>query len=768
MIVHGDCKHPERRKIRLESIPTGHDQMNDSTKRFILGALAAMLATVAAMDASAQQAPAPHRPKIGLVLGGGGARGGAHIGVLEVLEELRVPFDCVAGTSMGALMSGAYVAGVTPAHMRERIEATDWTGMFDDSAGRAQVSKRNKDFDDRFFSALELGVTSEGLKYREGAVAGTKIKLFFNSLVGADLGERTIEALPMPVTLIATDIGTGERVAMRSGDLTTAMRASMSVPGAVAPVIRDGHKLVDGGLVDNVPIQEVKDRCGAEVVIAINVGSPLMKPEEVTGVLSVVGQMVNLLTEQNVSRSLALLTPKDVYMRPELGTITAADFNRQMEAAAIGRTTALAAADSLRRYSVSPEEYAKWLAHLRTGQSQQPRRIDEVQIAQTRYVNPETIRAEITQKEGELLDTQKLDRDLIVVRSAGDLSTIDYSVVNERDKTILRVTPLEKILGPDYLRFGLNMYSDFRGDSSFNVRALHRRTWINPLGGELVLGAQVGSTQALLAEFYQPLETRQIFFVRAAMGATSTDTPLYAAQDQVAKYRVYSTKGELDAGANMAAWGQARIGWRAENSRASVGTGPTVLPSAREVIGGGVAHASVDTYDYAFFPTKGVKVDADVFESTSVSSGLEKYGTAELKFGGAVSVGDFIFLGAAEHGQSTHGQLPVADVYSLGGPRRMAGFAENQILGDDYSYGSVEAQYKLTRPIPLLGLSLIAGVQAETGKMGKLYTEPQLGGWQKSFGAYLAANSAFGPFYFGYARAENGNGGRWYFFLGTP
>ncbi len=159
-------------------------------------------------------------------------------------------------------------------------------------------------------------MTSEGLKYREGAVAGTKIKLFFNSLVGADAGQRTIESLPLPLTLIATDIGTGERVAMRTGDLTTAMRASMSVPGAVAPVQRDGHKLVDGGLVDNVPIQEVKDRCGAEVVIAVNVGSPLAKPEDVTGVLSVVGQMVNLLAEQNVSRSLALLGPKDVYMRP--------------------------------------------------------------------------------------------------------------------------------------------------------------------------------------------------------------------------------------------------------------------------------------------------------------------------------------------------------------------------------------------------------------------------------------------------------------------
>jgi NTE family protein len=729
--------------------------------------LAALLAAAVAMDAFAQQAPAPHRPKIGLVLGGGGARGGAHIGILEVLEELRVPFDCIAGTSMGALMSGAYDAGVTPAHMRERIKATDWGDMFDDTAGRADISKRNKDFDDRFFSALELGVSSEGLKYREGAVAGTKIKLFFNSLVGADVGQRTIEGLPLPLTLIATDIGTGERVAMRVGDLTTAMRASMSVPGAVAPVQRDGHKLVDGGLVDNVPIQEVKDRCGAEVVIAVNVGSPLLKPEDVTGVLSVVGQMVNLLAEQNVSRSLALLTPKDVYMRPELGNITAADFNRQLEAAEIGRKTALASADSLRRYSVSPEEYAKWLARLRSHKAV-PRSIDEVQIAETRYVNTATIRSEIAQKEGEPLDTEKLERDLIFIRSAGDLSTIDYSVVNERDKTILRVTPVEKNLGPDYLRFGLNMYSDFRGDSNFNVRALHRRTWLNPLGGELVLGVQAGTTQALYAEFYQPVEVRQIFFVRTALGASANDVALFSGPEQVAEYRVYSSKGTVETGANLGTWGQATIGWRGENARARIVTGPTLLPAARSVVNGPFARLSLDTYDYAFFPTKGFKVDADVFEGENVSSGLEKYGTAEAKIGGAATAGDFIFVGQAEHGQTTHGLLPLGDLYSLGGPRHLAGFAQGQILGDDYSYASLEAQYKLTRPIPLLGLSLIAGLQAETGKMGKLYTEQNLTGWQQSFGAYLAANSSFGPFYFGYAKAKNGSGGRWYFFLGTP
>jgi NTE family protein len=741
--------------------------MNCLTRRSIAGALAATLTLASGMEASAQQAPVPHRPKIGLVLGGGGARGGAHIGVLEVLEQLRVPFDCIAGTSMGALMSGAYLSGVSPGQMRTRIKATDWSGMFDDSAGRAELSKRNKDYDDRFFSALEFGVSSNGLKYREGAVAGTKIKLFFNSLVGADAGQLMIEDMPLPLTLMATDIGTGERVAMRSGDLTTAMRASMSVPGAVAPVLREGHKLVDGGLVDNVPIQEVKDRCGAEVVIAVNVGSPLTKPEDVTGLVSVVGQMVNLLTEQNVSRSLALLTPRDVYMRPELGDITAASFDRQIEAAEIGRKTALAAADSLRRYSVPQAEYDQWLAHLRSRKAV-PHNIDEIQIAETRYVNPETLRAGLSQKEGEPLDAQKLDSDLIRIRSAGDLQTIDYSVVNERDKTVLRITPVEKSLGPDYLRFGMNLYSDFRGDSSFNIRALHRRTWINSLGGEFVVGGQVGTTQALYAEFYQPLEPTQTWFVRTFGDARSSNAPLFSGNQQLAVYRTYNSEAGVEGGMNLGTWGVAKIGYRAENARASVVTGPLLLPAARERIGGIEAGLNLDTLDYAFFPTKGFRLDANAFEATSVGDNLEKFGTAEMKFNGALTAGDFIFLGALEHGQSTHGLLPLADLYSLGGPRRMAGFAQGQILGDDYSYGSLEAQYKLTRPIPLLGLSLIAGVQAETGKMGKLYTEPNLTGWQNSFGAYLAANSAFGPFYFGYAKAKNGGSGRWYFFLGTP
>jgi len=196
--------------------------------------LAAVLA-FAVVDAFGQAAGP--RPRIGLALGGGGARGGAHLGVLEVLEELRVPVDCISGTSMGALAGGAYAAGIAPNDIVELVRRTDWITMFDDTAGRQAVNLRRKGLDDRYYSGLELGVSRQGLRFREGALAGEKLKLFFNKLVRSEFGERSIEDLALPLSIIGTDIGSGERVAIRKGNLTSAMRASMSVPGLMAPVL---------------------------------------------------------------------------------------------------------------------------------------------------------------------------------------------------------------------------------------------------------------------------------------------------------------------------------------------------------------------------------------------------------------------------------------------------------------------------------------------------------------------------------------------------
>ena len=726
----------------------------------------AIAAPAAAQTANAQTARKA-RPKVGLVLGGGGARGGAHLGVLEVLEELRVPFDCIAGTSIGGLVGGAYAAGVSPAEIKQTIRKTDWNGIFDDSAGRDFVNMRRKQLDDRFYSGLEFGVTRGGLQYREGAVAGEKIKLFFNQVVRAELGERPIEDLPLPLTLIATDIGTGERVAMRTGSLTTAMRASMSVPGAIAPVVRDGRKLVDGGLVDNVPIEEARQRCGADVVIAVNVGSPLMKPEEVTGFLSVVEQMVNLLTEQNVAKSLALLKPTDIYITPDLGDLSALDFTRQLEAATAGYEAANAMRAQLSRLAVSPEEYKAWRSAVRLPAGPVPPVIDEIQIGGTRFINPEEIRDRIRQRIGTPVTAEELDRDLVLIFSQGDLQHIDYSVVHERDRTILRITPIEKSWGPDYLRFGLNLATDFRGESAYNLRALYRRTWLNANGGEWLTALQFGSDQAIATEFYQPVEFRQIGFVRPYTSLFTRRAGIYDDNRRLAEYRLEQARAGIDTGANLGAYGQVKVGWVERHEEAKLQTGPALAPDAKARLSGFTANLALDTYDSAFFPTRGYQFDLDYFDAQHVSSDLSKYGRIEAKAGAAFSVRDFTFLAALEGGQSTKGELPLADAFSLGGPRRLSSLATGQILGDEYSFGRMELQYRLTKPMPLLGFSLIAGLTAEAGRMKKPATEVTLNNWQNSFGAYLAANTPLGPFYFGYADGKNGKG-RFYLFIGTP
>ncbi len=730
-------------------------------KTFILVAI--LVAGLASFEAFSQAA----RPRLGLVLGGGGARGGAHLGVLEVLEEMRIPIDCIAGPSMGALVGGAYATGVAPSEITDLVARTDWITMFEDTAGRESVTIRRKELDDRFYSAIEFGVSRGGLKFREGALAGEKLKLFFNQLVRSDLGDRAIEDLALPLAIIGTDIGTGERVVMRSGNLTSAMRGSMSVPGLLEPVTREGRKLVDGGLTDNLPIAEARKLCNAEVIIAVNVGSPLLKPEEVKGIGTVLGQVVNLLTEQNVEKSIAQLTPRDVYIKPDLGGIASTDFTKQIDAAEKGREAARAMAKELSRYSVPEPEYVVWQDKVRLDVPPVPPVIHEVQIAETRFVNRETLRRGISQQEGKHLDSPKLEADLVREFSQGDLNALDYSVVRERDRTILRITPIEKPWGPNYLRFGLNLSSDFRSESSYNFRTLYRRTWVNRYGAEFLLGGQIGSEQELSTEFYQPLDLRHRFFTRAYASTGLRKLPLYDQGDRLAIYRIQDSRAGIEGGLNIGVQGQASTGWVERRIGAVLDTGPDSFFNVTQFIGGITANAAFDTYDQPFFPTRGMKLDFTHFDAQRVTDGLDKYSRTEARWGGAWSRGRFALLAGLEGGMTPKGTLPLGDAFSLGGPRRLSGFAKDQLLGGEYTFGRLEAQYRLHYASPLWGLTLIAGVLVEAGKMSKPFTETSLTGWQRSIGGYIAANTFLGPVYLGVADAKNGKGS-FYLFIGTP
>ncbi len=700
------------------------------------------------------------RPRIGLVLGGGGARGTAHIGVLEVLEKLRVPVDCVAGTSMGSLIAGAYISGLDPRQMTERLAQVDWRDLFEDNPSHAETNYRERRLAQRYYPGLELGVTDQGLQMARGVVGGQKIKLLFNTLVGSDRGQRTIESLPLPLSIIATDIGTGERVAFRAGELSSAMRASMSVPTVLAPVSYKGRYLVDGGLVDNLPVSEVKTLCNADVVIAVDVGSPLFKPEDVNSILSVTGQMIGILTEQNAVASRALIKPDDVYIKPDLEGITAADFNKFREGAERGRKAAEAQTEKLRRYAVPEAQYITWSNRLKSETHSLPR-IDEVQIADLKYVNPEAVKKHLHVRLGAPLDTIQLEHDIARIYGDGDYESVDYSILSTRERNILRITPTEKSWGPNYLRFGMNLEASSK-ENDFGLRAAYHRKWINRLGGEWLSGIQVGEQALLFTEFYQPLDPQQHFFVEPGLGLSRNKLNIYQDDNRIAQYQIREKRAFLNVGANIGVLGQIRLGRSIRTLDSSVETGSTSLPTGEIHFKGWNMALDFNQFDRTFFPTKGWTAQARYFKEDDLG-----YGKLAAELRAVYSRGPYVLNGRLSYVGARQGKLPVGDAGALGGFLNLSGFARNQILAGDIRFGSIRGEKIIGKmPLGFVG-DLRAGLSLEAGEARERFTETNLGGWRQAASIYFGGETPLGPLFLGYGQAKGGPSSL-YLFIGLP
>jgi NTE family protein len=708
---------------------------------------------------------AADRPKVGLVLGGGGARGAAHIGVLEVLERLQVPVDCVAGTSMGALVAGAWAAGLSPATMREELAKADWNDMFQDGPDYTELNFRTKRLSQQFLPGSETGILASGAVGLPGVVSGQKIKLFFNHLVRADAGERELQQLPLPVSIIATDIGTGERVVYRDGSLTLAMRASMSVPGLMSPLDYRGRRLVDGGLVDNVPIREVRERCKADVVIAVNVGSPPLPPEQVTGLLSVTAQMVALLTEQNVSASVATLKPTDIYIKPELGDINASSFDRSKEAAETGRVAAEAVAEKLTALAVDAQQYAQWRRRMSVRERDIPR-IDAVEIAGLSRVNPAVVLRYMEQRDGAPLDTATLNRDLLRAYGDGNYERVDYSVMTQQGKNVLRVTPIEKSWGPDYLRLALQLETSLSQGSTYQLRAGYQKTWLNRLGGELLFTGEIGNTSGAGAEFYQPLDESQRWFFDARASYRRERADYWLQDQRIAEYRVARSNIDLVAGINFSLLGQARLGWREMRASKSLETGVDIFSNvAAQSSGGWLLNLDLDQLDRLYFPRSGWAAQAAWYDSSR-----SRYSRLKLDARGVWApraFKDWVLGARAEWVGSPRGDLPLYDAASMGGFLHLTGYAIGQLIGDEAAYAHVRAERILgSAPLGLRG-DMRLGVALEAGKIAKPYTQQQREGWLNSVAVYLGGETAFGPIYAGLGRAGSGSVNA-YLVIGAP
>jgi len=706
------------------------------------------------------------RPRIGLVLSGGGARGAAHIGVLKVLEELRVPVDYIAGTSMGSIVGGSYASGNTIDQMQRDISTIKSADLASDSPPRQDVTFRRKQDDLQNYIGPELGFRGGKLLLPKGVVTGIGLEAVLRDLAKIK-GPVDFDKLPIPFRACATDIETGKMTVFRSGDLAAVMRASMSVPGAIAPAEIDGRALVDGGLTRNLPV-DVAREMGADVIIAVNLGTPLMRRDQIDSLLGVTGQMINILTEQNVQASLASLKPTDILILPELGDYSATDFDHMPDTVPIGEAAARKVEAQLSRYSLSPEQYAEHRRRQMSAEAAAPKVIDEIRVEGLKRVNPAVIAESMETQTGKPLDTKVLDADMRRIYGRGDFEHVGYRLIEEPGKRILVVDAVEKSWGPNYVRLGLGLSSQSGGDSYFNVLASHRMTWLNSLGAEWRNDVQVGQATRLASEFYQPLSVNRYLFVAPMVEYDQYYVRIFQGGTLLARYNNRSTAVGLDLGSQITKYGELRVGLVYGPRTFTLNTGPADLapPNAQADIGAVRARLRIDQMDSVKFPRSGYAATAEILDSQTGLGARDDYTRWEGSVASAFSFGDNTVQVALKGGGAIgSAPLPIYDQFSFGGFLQMSGYQIGQFYGESLAFGRVVYYRKLTKAVLTEGV--YAGASLEAGRVGGQLVAGNPTGMLESGSLFLAADTPLGPVYIAYGIAQDNNR-TVYFYLGLP
>jgi NTE family protein len=706
-------------------------------------------------------------PRIALALSGGGARGIAHVGVLKVLDEMRIPISCVTGTSMGSIVAGAFAVGRSPTEIEQIVLATDWNDIFRDKPPRAEIATRRKVDDYKTLFAPEFGV-KDGLALPKGIIAGISIESFLREVAQPATGITDFDKLPVPYRAVATDIETGEAVVLGHGNIAEAMRASMAVPGAITPVSSDGRLLVDGMIANNLPIDQARQLCG-DVVIAVNIGTPPLKRDEINSALAVVNQMMAFLGKQTVDEQLKRMRPGvDVLIVPDLGDISVASYDRAKDAIRVGEEATRKMAASLSRYSLPPEQYAA----LRAKQVASPvalAPVDEIRIEGLQRTNPEVVRQLVQTQPGEPLDEEKIGADLRRIYGRGDFESVDVEVVGSAGgPRAMVITPHEKDWGPDYLRFGLGLETDAHGDNAFNFLVQYRKTWLNRLGGEWLTEGQIGQDTHLFSEFYQPLNERGVWFGSLYGQVGQTTRGVFQGDDKIAEYLIKSARVGVDLGTNLGTLGVLRVGPQWTHVHADIDTGSPVLPTVSEATAGVRAGFNLDALDQAWYPQSGYNVTTSYYRATKDLGSANNYQRFEARAQYVMSWGPHTLNLSASGGTDFGSTMPAYETFALGGPLRLSGFRLNQFSGRDYAFGRLMYYNRIfTLPSPVLGSGVFAGASAEVGSIRNRADGLPSPGTLYSGSVFLGANTAAGPAYLGVGFGTGGSISA-YLLLGAP
>jgi NTE family protein len=710
----------------------------------------------------ADEAQEETRPKIGLALSGGGARGGAHIGVLEALEELKVPVDYIAGTSMGAIVGALYASGYEAGEIRRILGEMDWTRAMSDRPDRRDRTMRRKELEAEFLIPYRVGFNGGEFQFPLGAIDGQHLDQVFNELLMPVMGVTDFDQLPIPFRAIATDLANGEEVILGKGNLTNSLRASMSVPGVFAPVRIEDRLLVDGGMSNNLPVSVVR-AMGADIVIAVDISSPFLTEDQLTSVLSVTEQLTNFLTRRTTRQQIGLLGPQDLLVVPDLEGFSSADFERAHKIIQKGYKAAMAASGYLEGLSGRGGEVQSDGTAPVAGDFV----VQFIELENPSVLHDEIIRSRVDVEIGQPVDLERLNRSVDRIYSLDLFSSVTYDLVTREDgEQGVVVHAIPRSWGPNYLQFGLELSSDFAGNSDYKLGVAYTRNALNALGGELRIIASMGREDELSFDFYQPVDTEARWFIQPGLQWARENYAIWGGGNQyLAELELAGWSARFGLGRNFTTTDRVALNYQFSRADADVLIGdPGFLTDDSVDIGEFRLEYIHDNLDAVWFPTSGMRHHLEYLYADEALGASANFTQAVADGSMILSHGRNTALLNYEIGYSFGDEAPIERWFRLGGFGRMSGLAPDQLLGRHIALATI-AYYRRLNNLDLLpvyaGLTLEAGnVWLESDDISQY--DPSYSG-----SVFVGADTPLGPIYAAYGHNVD-LGGAFYFYVGNP
>ena len=693
------------------------------------------------------------RPKVGLVLSGGGARGLAHIGVLEWFEKNRIPVDYLTGTSMGGLVGGMYAMGMTPAEMRAFLRSIDWQEAFSSGPSYEALSYRRREDRRNYPVGIELGLR-HGFSMPTGLSTAHYIGLIIDRLTLPYSTIGSFDELPIPYRCMATDFLTAKALILKDGSLSSAMRATMSIPGVFPPVERDGKILVDGGLLNNIPTDAMR-QMGPDVVIAVDIGTPLGDIKTIQSLGGIFRQTSLVTTIDNDRRNLRLA---DIIIAPALADQSLLDFSAIDKVAEIGFRGAEDKAVILQKFAL---DEAAWQQHMADRNLRKktnlPLPVDIRVTGISSSIGQADVRERLKGFVGRPLDTKEVETALSKMTGQGKYESVDYGFEPSAESpggSVLAIRVKEKSYAPPTV----NALIELQGsDVDEIIFAFGVRQTIYDLGGygsEWRNDIRLGNRSVLASEYFRPIG-RKGFFVAPSASFQRGEESYYASGAELARYQINRIGGAFDIGF-LTHRTELRLGYEIGHINADLKTGTDAPPTLNGMTSAPHLRWTYDGQDSATVPSRGFRFRAEARWVLDSPNGTHAFPQAEIRGSQFVPVssrGSILFAGSM--GTTFNENASIVYTFPLGGPYRLGAYDRDEFRGNHYLLGSFGYRHEISRLPPLFGGKVFAIGWYDAGGTFMDFDDARV---RHQGSAGLIMDTKFGPFSLIGAYGEYGRG----------